>query len=201
MTRFSLLIFFIFVIYSCGKTSDRQHISASACFAEINGEVVECKVGKDHMEKFEKAIEFYEQLDKDHPWPKYFANKDSSAVLAILNNANLILENGTELAFAGMECDPSKLLPYLTAIFLDEEFTNVSYLSTGYSEGGIEFAYVWEMPGPESSNKRAIPNNGAIPSWDAVNEIAVSNKWCYPIEQPNHKYHERFLKHVKFREE
>jgi len=187
-----LILSIILLIAACeNEVSTNQNVvSASACAKRLpNGDVIDCDVTSQSQESLDNTLLKMMGLDKALPGPKgpnIFAPDKSKLfnVLDISDEYVIHLENDEKIIFAGLKCKPNDdLHKYLNVVFLESKDNKVFYLPSGHEIDGAKYSYIWEV---------SIDANG-YGSSSPLNETAITSKWCEPIKQERHLYHERYL--------
>ena len=186
------------ILLSCKDGADETMIYASACAAKnSDGEIVECETDSSESDDLHKFLLFSIELDKSHPGPEVAPKAEYLTVKSITPEAHIILENGIELALAGLKCNAQDLGEYLSAVFMNNEPYKVVYQLSGYMVGDVQFAYVWEIMEIDFSEAEDLLGSELGPSLSPTNETAITSEWCTPVKQPKHQYHERYAKIAK----
>ena len=182
----------ILLITACENevSTDKNIVSASACAKRLpNGDVIECDVDPKSEESLDETLQKMMDLDKALPGPKgpNIFSPDKSKLFNVVDISEeyvIHLENDEKIIFAGLECKPNEdLYKYLNVVFLESKDNKVFYLPSGYEIDGAKYSYIWEV---------SIDANG-YGSSSPLNETAITSKWCEPIKQDRHLYHERYL--------
>lgn len=187
-----LIVFFVFLC-SCGEREEVV-LSATACAKSLgDGSVVECEPSKAAVKSLDKLMAETQRIDTTHPGPKTPSLETLFTVTEVTRESGLILDGGTQLIIAGVECNTHpELAKYLKALFIVGSTSKVVYELTGSVKGSSKLAYVWVVD-PEFG---ADIDEGGIsfgPMVSNINETALTSGWCIPQRQEGHKYHERYL--------
>lgn len=175
------------------ESPQKDKISATAQATRYSdGTIKLTEPSKDDIKSLEEFSKGLEKIEAKFPGPKldFQKLKEFEKVEAINQDGTLLLKNGKVLGFAGCDCG-NELLEYLKKRFKDENI-QVYYFPSGFVENEIIFAYIWEVDiefGDDLGSKE--PSSG--PTFMLLNEFAIMNKLCEPIEQTDHMYHKRYL--------
>ncbi len=191
----SALFLWPLVLFSCADRSEENQIFASACATKnSSGEIVECKTGGTESSDLHQFLLFSIELDKTHPGPSALPDSEHLTVKSITWDANIILDDGIKLALAGLECNAQELGEYLSAIFLKNEPSKLTYQLTGDRAGDLQYAYIWEVTEIDFSEAEGLLEPEIGLGLSPINETAITSQWCVPVKQPKHQYHERYAK-------
>ena len=174
------------LLASCSDDDAEERVYASACASQLsNGDIVECDVDESDSRDRREVLEQLLALDQDLPGPELPGIDSQRSVASIVDSGTIVLENGIRLRLAGIECN-SEIDSYLEATFLSDDPSRVRYVTTGLERNGVHFAYIWEY------YEMLDPEFGPIVSYSLINEVGLMSDWCTPVQQENHRYHQKF---------
>jgi hypothetical protein len=195
---FFLIIFYIacYSLLSCAQTDNEnkklKKIKASAgAVAKSDGTIEEVNPSDEDLKSLQILTDKIDRINSQFPGPEIGHKNISNffKVKNILSDSIIELENGERLGFAGCDCG-DEFLPYLQITFSDKD-SRVYYVLSGFSENDINYAYIWEI-NLSIGDDKDVPKEMIGPVFSQLNEAAMINKWCKPIDQPGHIYFERY---------
>lgn len=194
MRKITLIAILALLLSACdsGDAPPQEFVSASACAKRTpSGEIVDCEPSPDSVENQTQQLMAAMELDESHPGPTgpdiYQLEKSKLYLVEKIDLENTIyLNNSEKVSLAGLSCESkaNELHRSLSIDFLGEYKHHIAYAFSGHKTNGVKLAYIWAV--------NTNPEMGI--SISSVNENAIMSKWCEPIEQERHQYHERYRK-------
>ncbi len=176
---------------ACSEQGEAGRVRITACaVADSSGEVrtVSCKDDPHRESLLDQVIALNARL----PAPELPALESRQRAIGMDASGNLLLVDGARIALAGLRCDEN-MTDYLKAVFLDDFPAQLIYQPTGHADRGVPYAYVWEYSEFEVDEEFAAAfGEEKSYSLNMSNEAGIMSGWCAPVEQPLHKFHERF---------
>ena len=196
-------LIFLVCLFACSDSSigtennTRQMSATATATMSKDGEITT----RDATTKEERNIEEFHKkvwkVESDYPGIKPPSINNLQNVKTIQNDGSIELEDGTLIQLAGCDCDKQATY-YLNRVFVELGY-QLLFVESGYRHNGRVFGYIWEV---NLGSGQGETNDG-IPvgtSMSRINEAMILNNWCKPIEQPFHKYFDRYLAYSKIRD-
>ena len=204
MTRYlTIPVALVYALVYTAARAEETSVSASACAKRLSDRtVVKCEVPFATAKELEQSLLVLLELDATHPGPKVPSLEELHEVERVDDSGRITLRNGLVLLPAGVKCNKEMVL-YIRSIFLQEPRYKIAFILTGSELAGAKHAYLWEVeavPHELSTSGVAVPNPVQFgPAFSSVNEAGLTSKWCIPVQQRNHRYHERYKALVKLK--
>lgn len=157
---------------------------------QSDGSAKECKPRKEVQDELREDLNFLQELNQTLAGPQFPGFDNPYKVVRATRHGLLELEDGQLVLLAGLDCNHQDLKKYLDGVLVKNERNKIVFVPTGLKLDNQIFAYVWEVTTLELSDIE-VEFAG---TFSPTNENTLSNKWCEPLRQDRHRYHQRYVK-------